>query len=90
MHAELPELINSGGILLDIIGVILLFIYGLPSRVAGPPFYGAEAKVLKGDVYASEGFKTGKAAYDRNRRIAFVGLALMIVGFGLQIYSNHL
>ena len=88
--ADVPALVNSIGILFDIIGVVVLFRYGLPSRVTGPPFYGAEAKSVLGNVYASEAFTKGKAAYHRNRRLALAGLALMIFGFTVQIASNFL
>ena len=83
-------LLASVGLGMDAVGVLLLFFYGLPSRVSGPPFHGAEARVVKGDVYESDKYKVNKRKFERAVRRARFGLLLMIGGFWLQIVSNYL
>ncbi len=70
--------VNSIGLLLDIVGVVLLFRFGLPPGVtrtgAGYLTWGVD----EGEVRKSK-------LYDR---MSWVALALLILGFGLQIASN--
>ena len=77
--------INSLGLALDIIGVILLFIFGLPSRFVtdGPP---RELLSFGVDTDGVEQWKKKWKRYDRWSRF---GLVLLVVGFVLQIVSNH-
>ena len=67
--------INTFGLILDIIGVFLIYIYKFP-------------KLSKFDskkvVWATDPKKDKK-----NKRWAVVGLILLITGFGLQILSNY-
>lgn len=73
MDRDVP---NSIGLVLDIAGVGLLFLFGIPSRAA-----------LDGVVTLGRG--SGKD-YKRARVLSRLGLLLLIVGFALQIASNHL
>ena len=70
--------VNSIGLLLDIVGVVLMFRFGLPPDVtrtgAGYLTWGVD----EGEVRKSK-------LYDR---MSWVALALLILGYGLQIASN--
>jgi hypothetical protein len=75
---EWPPILNSAGLLLDIVGVVLLFKYGLPEEIR-----------RSGSVSLSVGKdeKEAKRAklYVRRGRL---GLGLLIAGFFLQLVSN--
>ena len=70
------DVLSSIGLALDIAGVVLLFFYGIPSRAA-----------LDGVLTLGRG---GGKDYKRARIFSGLGLLLLIVGFALQIASNHL
>jgi len=73
--------LNSLGLILDIIGVVLLFKYGLPEEVSRK---GTGALLLEGN----DPSEIAKAkSYDRTAQTA---LALLVTGFALQIISNHM
>ena len=63
------------GLLLDILGVVLLFFNGIPSR-AGL------------DGMLSWGRGTG-ANFKRAQKLSRLRLLLLVAGFGLQILSNY-
>lgn len=71
--------LNSLGLAFDIIGVILLFKFGLPEEVRRG---GTGFLVINDDP--QEAAKAG--VYDRYSHVA---LAFIVIGFGLQIVSNH-
>ena len=77
--------INSIGLVLDIIGVILLFLYVLPNYVN----QAGEVNALK-EIACSGPTPEGMKLWKRHRWLSFVGLALLIGGFALQIASNYL
>ena len=74
--------INSVGLFFDILGVILLFIFGLPSRFLsdGPPTntisFGWDPDSVK--------------QWNRYKLVSWFALVLLVLGFALQIVSNHL
>ena len=71
--------INSIGLALDIVGVVLLFMFGLPSKVREG---GVGYLVLEGsDEKEDRQFK-------RYQFSAWCGLGFLVLGFGLQIVSN--
>ena len=77
-----PEVVNSAGLALDILGVILLFFFGLPSRVSeGPPYlsFGEDP----------DSTKQRKKQRKRYQRVSWFALVLLILGFALQMVSNH-
>jgi hypothetical protein len=76
----LGTLINSAGLLLDIVGALILWKYGLPADVNRA---GASALLL--ESVDDEEIARGKR-YDQLSR---VGLALLVLGFALQLVSNH-
>ncbi len=77
------QCLNSLGLFLDIVGVILLFLYGLPANVdnTGTIF-------LVGPMPDSMKRET-ENKWKRYRFWSRVGLIFLIVGFSLQIISNH-
>ena len=72
-------LLNSLGLALDIIGVSLLFWFGLPSKVrkGGVSFLALEEPNAE-EVKQFKRYQLG----------AHIGLGLLIFGFALQIISN--
>ena len=77
-----PEVVNSAGLALDILGVILLFFFGLPSRVSeGPPYLS-----LGEDPDSTKQRKKQRKQYER---VSWFALVLLILGFALQMVSNH-
>ena len=75
--------INSVGLFLDIGGVILLFFFGLPSRVReGPPFLSFGEDL--------DSTKQREKQWKRYQFASWFALGFLVVGFALQIVSNHL
>ena len=81
----LSDVINSVGLFLDIIGVILLFIFGLPSRFLsdGPPI---NTLSLGWDP---DSVKQWEKQWKRYKFWSGLALGLLILGFVLQMVSNH-
>lgn len=77
----MADIVNSIGLALDIVGVVLLFRFGLPSEVEKD---GGGFLMLEGP--AEEDVKK----YERYRRIARSALFCLVLGFALQIVSNFL
>ena len=79
-------LVNTIGLAFDIIGVILVFWFGLapdvPREVSGSLF------VVNGPTEAEREEVSAKWKY--YRRLSYVGLFLLVLGFILQIVSNWL
>lgn len=73
--------INSIGLILDIIGVVILFKYGLPSEVS------KDGQVF---IAASPHNEEERRKYRKFQLWSKFGLGLLVVGFGLQIISNYL
>lgn len=72
--------LNSLGLVLDILGVVLLFKFGLPASISRT---GTSFLALEGED------KAERAKAQRYDFWARVGLALLIVGFLLQLISNY-
>ena len=79
-HVLTPDVINSCGLALDILGVVLLFFFGLPADVRE----GGGTVLLWGED------PEGARRYRRARALSRLGLALLVAGFGLQIAGNYL
>ncbi len=79
-------IINSVGLFLDIFGVILLFIFGLPSRFLsdGPP-----TNTLSFG-WDPDSVKQWEKQWNRYKLVSWFALVLLVLGFALQIVSNHL
>ena len=78
--------INSVGLVLDIIGVILLFIFGLPSRFVsdGPPINTLSFG------WDPDSVKQWEKQWKWYKFWSWFALVLLVLGFALQIVSNHL
>lgn len=72
--------INDFGLILDIIGASLLFKFGLPASIDRK----GHVHIITEQLDDAE-IKKGKH-YDRLGRL---GLILLVVGFVLQLVSNH-
>ncbi len=75
----LAKILNSGGLILDICGVVLLFKYGLPADISRT---GATYIITE---------QRDEAEVERARkydRLGHLGLALLIGGFVFQLASN--
>ena len=81
MMGSVADVINSAGLLLDIIGVAMLYRYGLPP--AGVSRTGAGYLMWGG---SHEARKKGRLYVCLSR----VALGCLIAGFALQILSNIL
>ena len=77
------DTVNSVGLLLDIAGVVLLFLFGLPSKVQETP-----GAILMWGARGSEEEEERKK-YEHYRRLSHMGLGLLVLGFLLQIISNY-
>ena len=73
-------IINSIGLLVDIIGVIILFKYGLPSKINTPPKLLLECGLKKKEIKENRNIK----------KYAYFGLIFLLLGFVLQLISNFL
>ena len=71
---------NSTGLALDIIGVALLFLYGLPKDIHKK---GVPNMNWDGQLMDPEGWNFYKF-------LSRVGLIIIILGFLLQLISNHI
>ena len=78
--STLAEIINSLGLALDIVGVVLIFRYGLPEEVNRT---GASYFTNSPDPESEDAKKAKR--YDKLSRF---GLILLVAGFTLQIISN--
>lgn len=78
---ETKNIINIIGLCLDISGVVLLFIYGIPSDVRKGGF---------GGFLQASSDKKESDKYDRHKKWSNVGLGLIILGFFFQIISVFL
>lgn len=76
------DLVNSAGLLFDIVGAVLIWRFGLPPEVSRS---GASYLVVNPDDSVMAATKKMAARYDFLGRL---GLALLIFGFFIQIVSN--
>lgn len=79
MAISIADWINSLGLLMDIVGAVLLWKYGLPEALSRE---GHSCLILE---QVDETEKAKAASYDRWSR---AGLGLLIAGFALQLISN--
>lgn len=76
---QLGGFVSSSGLMLDIVGVILIFLYGLPEPISRE----GHQCIITEQVDEKEALKAKK--YDFRARI---GLTLLILGFALQLVGN--
>jgi hypothetical protein len=72
------KILTAIGLITDILGVILLFLYGLPSKVVEPP-----KLLLEGDVGDDDQKKN-----EFIKKMSYLGLALLILGFTFQLVAT--
>ena len=80
-----PDYINTTGLVLDIVGVALVYWFGLPSDVEHPD---SGIEVTWGTPPADER-RSREKRWRRHRFWSRFGLILLGCGFLLQILSNH-
>lgn len=73
--------LNTIGLLLDMVGAVFLFKYGLPPDLSRT---GATFLRLEQD---DESEKAKAQQYDQ---LGYIGIVLMFIGFALQLVSNYL
>lgn len=81
MDISCADLINSAGLIMDIVGAVMLWKYGLPEALSRE---GHSYLILE---QTDEAEKAKAARYDHWSR---AGLGLLTAGFGLQLVSNVL
>ncbi len=74
------SILNSIGLIFDIVGACLLFRYGLPSKFNEPP------TLLLQDGLSEKEIKANK----KIQCLANVGLICLILGFIFQLVSNFI
>ena len=77
------DCVSSVGLILDIVGVGIIFVYGLS----------ADVRETGGQIISwpgGKGDEEAKGQYRRYKRISRIGLGCLIVGFALQLISNFL
>jgi hypothetical protein len=72
-------LLQSLGLISDIIGVCLLFKYGIPELMQTGGAY-----ILRTGIVD----QTSKALEDKFKKLGYFGLLLLVVGFVLQLIPN--
>ena len=72
--------INSLGQIVDIIGVIVIFIFGLPSF----------ERIHAGGYFLHEPDKDEQKEIDLYNDFSSIGLGLLISGFLCQLFSNYI
>lgn len=78
VQTYLADVVSSMGLICNLIGVILLFKYGLPSEIEIPLIMpGSDEEVLEQN-----------RRFTRYRRNARLGLVLLILGVVFQLFSN--
>ena len=77
------DIVSSTGLVLDIVGVVLLFFYGLSADVSET---GGTRLVWPGGTSKEE----ARREYRHYKRMARIGLGCLMVGFLLQLISNFL
>ena len=77
------DIFSSIGLILDIVGVALVFKYGLPADIRER---GGTAIIWGGGKSDEE----AKREHRHYKRMSSLGLGCLIVGFALQLVSNFL
>ena len=69
------QILNSVGLGLDILGVVVIWIFGIPNHLA---YKGVQIRIKE----------ETRAKQERYRKISHLGLILLIAGFLFQLASN--
>lgn len=76
---SMSQIISSAGLLLDIAGVAVLFVYGPPQ----PDFQEDDAVVVSNEAQRT----SAKALKQKFKFRSRVGLSLLVAGFALQLFG---
>jgi hypothetical protein len=78
---SLASCLNSAGLVADIVGVVLIWCFGIPEPIS-----------RRGAQYLTTGMTDDKvrAKAERLDRLSKAGLGLIVIGFVLQLVSNIL
>jgi hypothetical protein len=71
---------NTSGLILSFVGVILLFRYGMPYRVP---------QINEGSLWADGPTEKDKTLNRRHLRLGFLGLVLIAGGTALQVWGAN-
>ena len=71
--------LNAAGLVLNLVGVILLFRYGMPYRAS---------QINEGSLWADGPTANDKAANKLHSRMGWIGLALIVAGTGSQLWAT--
>ena len=80
------ELLNGTGLILDILGILFLYKYGLPSEVQEP----REGQIILYPGLTPHEKKSQEKVFSYYRRMSRYGLFLILVGFVLLLIGNFL
>lgn len=75
-----PQLVNSLGLLMDAVGVIIVFKYGWPQ----PDISETQYLILSG----KDNDPANEAKRTLHKRMALGGLVCLVMGFGIQIVAT--
>ena len=78
------SLINSIGLLCDMVGVVILFYFGPPTLNITCDGY----KILPFNPNDEAETKNNKSLAEKHNRLSKLGLGLLFIGFLLQLVSN--
>lgn len=82
-----PTVLNSVGLAFDIVGAILLYRFGLPSRAS----MGGAMTQAVAEQLPDEPLGRASARLLKHAKIgSSLGVGFLVFGFALQIVSNHL
>ena len=81
MNISCSNIVNSVGLVLDIAGVVLIWLYGLPKSISRE---GHNYIIMESH---DEAEKVKAAKYDC---LSKIGLSLIILGFAVQLASNFI
>jgi hypothetical protein len=80
---DTANIVNAAGLVFDIAGAVLIFIYGLPKWIPRDN----EQLIVDGGNISDPKPETKLDSYTRNNRI---GLVFLITGFLLQLISDFI
>ena len=92
------EIVATAGLIMDMVGVIMLFYYGMPPRIKTPKEW--EGKLFLHSPYQTISSPVGSDAEPREEHLSqlrklkrryailsYAAITLVVLGFGLQILA---
>lgn len=95
------ETVTTVGLAMDMVGVIMLFYFGMPPRLKTPKAWDGKLIVsspyrtilspVGSEVEPTEEHRKWMARWRaRNTILSYLAITLVVLGFGLQIWAVHL